>query len=46
MFEEKREFGLILQEKDATLGFPVTIVDDKMVIPGFKPDDLREALGL
>jgi glutaredoxin len=45
-YEEKREVGRILEEKDATLGFPVTIVDDKVVITGFKPDDLREALGL
>jgi glutaredoxin len=45
-YEEKQEVGRILEEKDATLGFPVTIVDDKMVITGFKPDELREALGL
>jgi len=45
-FEEKREVGRILQEKDATLGFPVTIVDNKVVITGFKPDELREAIGL
>ena len=44
--EEKREVGRILKEKEASLGFPVTIVDDEVVIIGFKPDDFREALGL
>ena len=44
--EEKREVGRLLQEKDAPLGFPVTIVDDEVVILGFMPDDFREALGL
>jgi glutaredoxin len=44
--EEKREVGRILKEKDVHPGFPVTIVDDKVVIIGFKPDDFREVLGL
>jgi glutaredoxin len=44
--EEKREVGRLLKERDASLGFPVTIVDDEVVISGYKPEELREALGL
>jgi glutaredoxin len=44
--EEKREVGRLLKEWDAQLGFPVTVVDDEVVITGFKPDDFREALDL
>jgi glutaredoxin len=44
--DEKREVGRLLKEKDAQLGFPVTIVDDDVVITGFKPDEFSEALGL
>ncbi|MBC8223670.1 glutaredoxin family protein [Candidatus Bathyarchaeota archaeon] len=44
--DEKREVGRILKERDVPLGFPVTIVDDEVVISGFKPDEFREALGL
>ncbi|MCW3990893.1 MAG: glutaredoxin family protein [Candidatus Bathyarchaeota archaeon] len=44
--DEKREVGRILKERDLPLGFPVTIVDDEVVISGFKPDEFRGALGL
>jgi len=44
--EEKREVGQLLKEKDAQLVFPVTIVDDDVVITGFKPDEFSEALSL
>jgi glutaredoxin len=44
--DEKREIGRRLEELKATLGFPVTVVDDDVVITGFKPDEFREALGL
>ena len=44
--DEKREVGRILKERDVPLGFPVTIVDDEVVISGFKPDEFRGALGL
>ena len=44
--EEKREVGQLLKEKDAKLDFPVTIVDDDVVITGFKPDEFSEVLGL
>lgn len=45
-WEEKREVGRLLKERDVSLGFPVTIVDDEVVISGYKPEELREALGL
>jgi hypothetical protein len=38
--------GRLLKEWDAQLGFPVTVVDDEVVITGFIPDEFREALGL
>ena len=44
--EEKREIGQHLKELDATLGFPVTVVDDEVVITGFLPDKFNEVLGL
>ena len=44
--EEKREVGRLLKEMDASLGFPVTVVDDDVVITGYKPDEFREALSL
>ena len=44
--EEKREVGRLLKERGVPLGSPVTIVDDEVVITGFKPDDFREVLGL
>ena len=44
--EEKHEVGRLLDERDAPMGFPVTIVDDEVVILGFKPDEFSEALGL
>ena len=44
--EEKREVGRILKERNIPLGFPVTIVDDQVVISGFKPDEFKEALTL
>ena len=44
--EEKREVGRLLKERDVPLGFPVTIVDDEVVITGFRPDEFREVLGL
>jgi glutaredoxin-like protein NrdH len=32
--------------KGATLSYPTTIVDDKIVITGFRKDKLKEALGV
>jgi glutaredoxin-like protein NrdH len=44
--EERRTAIKRLREKKAPLGFPVIIVDDNTVISGFKPEAIREALGL
>jgi glutaredoxin len=44
--EEKQEVRQLLQEKNAQMVFPVTIVDDDVVITGFKPDEFSEVLGL
>jgi glutaredoxin len=44
--EEKREIIKILKEKKIPLGFPVTFIDDEKIIRGFKPDELKEVLGL
>jgi glutaredoxin len=35
-----------LHKRNAPLGFPVIIVDDKKIISGFKPDEILGALGL
>jgi glutaredoxin-like protein NrdH len=43
--EERRAAIKRLREK-APPGFPVIIVDDDTVISGFKPEAIREALGL
>ena len=44
--EEKREIGSFLKEKNIPLGFPITIIDDEIIISGYKPDKFREVLGL
>ena len=44
--EEKREIGSFLKEKNIPLSFPVTIIDDEIIISGYKPDKFKEALGL
>ena len=44
--DEKREVGRILKERGVPLGFPIVIVDDEVVISGFKLDEFVEALGL
>jgi glutaredoxin-like protein NrdH len=45
-YDEKREIGNFFKEKNIPLGFPVTIIDDEIIISGYKPDKLKEALGL
>jgi glutaredoxin len=44
--DEKREIGRILKEKKVPLGFPITVIDDKIIISGFKPGEIKEALDL
>ena len=44
--EEKREVGRIFKEKGIPLDFPVMVIDDEVLISGFKPDEFMEALDL
>ncbi len=44
--EEKRKAHVAITSKGGILSYPTTIVDDKIVITGFRKDKLQEALGL
>jgi glutaredoxin-like protein NrdH len=44
--EDKQKIHEIIQSKGSTLSYPTTIVDDKVVITGFRKDKLKEALGV
>ena len=44
--EEKAQIRQQIQSKGGSLNYPTTIVDDKIVITGFRKDQLKEALGL
>lgn len=44
--EERRAAIQRLQEKKAPIGFPVIIIDGERIISGFKPEEIKEALGL
>jgi glutaredoxin len=44
--EERRSAIDTLKSRNTQLGFPIIIVDDKTLITGYKPDEIREALGL
>ena len=42
--EEKQKIHETIQSKGGTLSYPTTIVDDNVVITGFRKDKLKEAL--
>ena len=42
--EDKQKIHEIIQSKGGSLSYPTTIVDDKVVITGFRKDKLKEAL--
>jgi glutaredoxin-like protein NrdH len=42
--EEKQKIRETIQSKGGTLSYPTTIVDDDVVITGFRKDKLKEAL--
>ena len=42
--EDKQKIHEIIQSKGSILSYPTTIVDDKVVITGFRKDKLKEAL--
>ncbi|MCX8153790.1 MAG: glutaredoxin family protein [Candidatus Bathyarchaeota archaeon] len=44
--KEKARIREELQSRSGGLSYPTTIVDDKIVIVGFKKDKLKEALGI
>ena len=44
--EDKQKIREHIQSKGGPLSYPTTIVDDNVLITGFRTDKLREALGL
>jgi glutaredoxin-like protein NrdH len=42
--EDKQKIHETIQNKGGSLSYPTTIVDDKVVITGFRKDKLKEAL--
>ena len=42
--DDKQKIRDIIQSKGGILSYPTTIVDDKVVITGFRKDKLKEAL--
>jgi len=44
--DEKQKIRQHIQSKGGSLTYPTTIVDDNVVITGFRKDKLKEALGL
>jgi glutaredoxin-like protein NrdH len=44
--EDKQKVRQTITSKGGSLSYPTTIVDDKVVITGFRKDKLKEALGV
>ncbi len=44
--EARREIFDTLVSKKIPVGFPVSVIDDTVVISGYHPDELKEALNL
>ncbi len=44
--EEKQKIRDTITNKGGMLSYPTTVVDDNIVITGFRKDKLKEALGL
>jgi glutaredoxin-like protein NrdH len=44
--EDKQKIRQHIQSKGGPLSYPTIIVDDNMLITGFRKDKLKEALGL
>jgi glutaredoxin len=42
--EDKQKIHAAIVSKGGTLSYPTTIVDDKVLITGFRKDKLKEAL--
>lgn len=43
--DDKEKARQIIIDKGGSLSYPTTIIDDKIVISGFRKDKLKEALG-
>jgi len=44
--EDKQKIRQHIQSKGGPLSYPTIIVDDKVLITGFRKDELKEALGI
>ena len=44
--KDKEKTRQVILRKGGTLSYPTTVVDDKIVITGFRKDKLKEALGV
>jgi glutaredoxin len=44
--DDKEKIRRHIQSKGGSLSYPATIVDDSIVITGFRKDKLKEALGI
>lgn len=44
--EDKQKIRQEIQSKGGSLSYPTTIIDDKIVVTGFRKDLLKEALGI
>jgi len=42
--DEKEKIRQIIRDRDGPLSFPTTIIDDKILITGFRKDKIKEAL--
>ena len=44
--DDKQKIREEIQSKGGNLNYPTTIIDDKIVVTGFRKDQLKEALGI
>ena len=44
--DDKQKIRAEIQNKGGNLSYPTTIIDDKIVVTGFRKDQLKEALGI
>jgi len=44
--DDKQKIREEIQNKGGNLSYPTTIIDDKIVVTGFRKDQLKEALGI
>ena len=44
--EDKQKIHQLILSKGGSLTYPTTIIDDKVVVTGFRKDQLKEALGI